>query len=112
MTVRYLILVLLLLGARVQAAPTGADLLRACGESRGGDLSGIEGAMCEYYVTPCACEIGAEPAQPDFCPPQSVSTLSLAETVVAGLREAPELQRIEARVAAARVLAKKYPCNE
>ena len=112
MTVRYLILLLLLLGMRVHAAPAGADLLRACRESMDNNLTGIEGAMCEYYVTPCACEIGYVPAPPGFCPPHSVSTASLAETVVTGLRESPELQHIEARVAAARILAKKYPCNE
>lgn len=106
------LILLLLMGMQVHAAPTGADLLRACRDSIDHGARGIKGAMCEYYVTPCACEINVDNTTPRFCPPERATTDTLATLVVKGLRRSPELQRKEARVAAAVILADKFPCNK
>ena len=111
MTGRFLILILLM-SMQVHAAPLGKDLLHACRDTMNKGFPGIEGAMCEYYVTPCDCELGEDPVQPRFCPPQRITTARLAATVVKGLLNSPDLRQTPARAAAATILARKYPCTE
>ena len=94
------------------ASPDGADLLRACRTSINNGFTGIEGMMCEYYLTPCACTVGNDPALPRFCPPARVSTGDLAALVIDGFKKSPDLLDRDAQTAAAVILARKYPCTD
>lgn len=94
-----------------QAAPTGEDLLVACNAALTNGFSGVEGMMCDWYVTPCNCEAGGQTA-PKICLSGPVSTKTLAKAVVTGLGKNPELRRKDAAPAAAAVLSRIYPCPE
>jgi hypothetical protein len=96
----------------VMAAPAAIDLLKACEHSLAKGFEGIEGEMCTWYVTPCDCDYGMVNDMPRVCLPKSVPVESLAQTVVEGLREQPELHMENADYAAATILSRIYPCNE
>lgn len=96
----------------VSAAPSGADLLVACEHSLANDFRGIEGQMCIWYVTPCDCSYTGSKEMPRVCLPRAVPVETLAREVIDGLQEATVLLNREADVAAALVLAEKYPCSE
>jgi len=104
------LLVLCLINSPIQAAPGGDDLLRACSHSLANDFSGTEGQMCIWYTTPCNCEMEAEETIARVCLPESVSNEKLAQVVISGLQERPELQEEEARIAAALILSRIYAC--
>ena len=101
---------LLLSPISVSAAPSGNDLLQACTESVRNGFDTMKGKMCTWYVTPCDCNI--DKTIPQVCLSESVTTESLAATVIAGLTEKPELQQESAARAAALILSEKYPCTE
>jgi hypothetical protein len=92
------------------AAPTGGDLLDACTKSVGTGFDSVAGQMCFWYVTPCDCTFDTD--KPRVCLPESLPTESLAREVIAGLTQEPELRQLDASLAAATVLARKYPCVE
>lgn len=94
------------------ASPDGSDLLRACRTSLNNGFNGIEGMMCEYYLTPCNCAVGVKASVPKFCPPAGASTDDRAAAVIDGLNKSPVLQDQDAQTAAAVILAKMYPCTE
>jgi len=94
------------------AAPGGADLLQACRQALINGFADVEGEMCAWYVTPCACEAGRKPGVPRVCLPETVATESLAREVVTGLAAQPELQSQDADVAAAMILSRIYSCSE
>ena len=96
-------------GAR--AAPGGEDLLAACDAALTNGFKGVAGMLCDWYVTPCDCAAGGQ-SMPKICLSEPVSTETLAKTVVAGLRENPELQGKDAASAAAAVLSRVYSCPE
>jgi len=104
-------LCLYLLSRAVSAAPGGAALLRACDNALAGGFNGIQGHMCTWYVTPCDCETARKPEAPRVCLPDKVATEALARMVVDGLRARPELQLLDADVAAAKILSGNYPCS-
>jgi hypothetical protein len=94
------------------AAPGGAELLQACRQALTNGFAGVEGQMCAWYVTPCACEAGRKPGVPRVCLPETVATESLAREVVTGLVAQPELQSLDADISAAMILSRIYPCTE
>ncbi len=103
----------LLLSINIQAiaSPTGADVLATCEESLANGFQGITGMMCVWYVTPCDCDYGKDPAIPRVCFPDSMETEALAREVIEGLKSRPELQSKTAELASNSVLATKYPCD-
>ncbi len=94
------------------AAPTGAELLRACESSLASGFKGNNGMMCEWYVTPCDCQLTMRPDIPRVCLPESVSTVALARKVVDGLSANPVLQTLDADLAAGLILSQYYSCDE
>ena len=105
-------IILIVLSMQVYASPNGADLLRACNTSMNNGFEGIEGMMCEYYLTPCDCTVGDKDPAPRFCPPAGISTGDLAAVVVDGLKRSHGLQNRDAQTAAAVILAERYPCSD
>lgn len=103
-----LISVLLFMNNTVIAAPTGGDLLQVCTESVRDGFDTMKGKMCTWYVTPCDCNI--DKTLPMVCLPESVPTETLANVVISGLAEQPDLQQQSATRAAALILSVKYPC--
>ncbi|MFT5132450.1 MAG: hypothetical protein ACI9SC_000915 [Gammaproteobacteria bacterium] len=103
----------LILSVNIQviASPTGADVLAACEESLAKGFQGTTGMMCVWYVTPCDCNYGKDPAIPRVCLPDYKEPESLAREVIEGLTLRPELQSEPAEVASSIVLAEKYPCD-
>lgn len=97
---------------QVIAAPTGADVVAACEESLASGFQGTIGMMCVWYVTPCDCDFGKDPAIPRVCLPDDKEPEALAREVIEGLKLRPELQSETAALAASTVLATKYPCEE
>jgi hypothetical protein len=93
------------------AAPSGAELLAACEHALAHGFDGIEGQMCAWYARPCDCDLGHVDA-PRVCLPEQIETEALARDVAAGLRAEPALQAAPPAVAAARILAREYPCAE
>ena len=96
---------------QVIASPTGADVLAACEKSLANGFQGTTGMMCVWYVTPCDCHLGKDPAIPRVCLPEAKETESLAREVIEGLKLRPELQSESAETASSTVLATKYPCD-
>jgi hypothetical protein len=107
-----LILCLWLPAKGALAAPSGADLLSACRHALSSKFAGTEGQMCIWYVTPCDCEAVRKPGAPRVCLPESVATEPLAREVVNGLEAQPELQLLDADIAAAKILSRIYPCPD
>lgn len=93
------------------AAPAGADLLTACSYSLQHDFQGVEGKLCQWYVTPCDCDYGKQ-SPPPVCLPPEVAVETLAQKVIDGLQSDPALRTEEAGMAAAIILAEHYPCPE
>jgi len=104
-------LLLFSLNIQVMASPTGADVLTTCEESLASGFQGITGMMCVWYVTPCDCHIGKDPAIPRVCLPDGMETETLAREVIEGLKSRPELQSETAELASNSVLTIKYPCD-
>ena len=96
---------------QVIASPAGADVLAACEESLANGFQGTTGMMCVWYVTPCDCHLGKDPAIPRVCLPEAKETESLAREVIEGLKLRPELHLESAETASSIVLATKYPCD-
>ena len=96
----------------LSAAPGADDLLKACEASLENGFQGIQGDLCIWYVTPCDCEYGKASELPRVCLPESISTETLADKVVRGLIDQPELQAESADFAAAMILSRIYPCIE
>ncbi|MEJ2761756.1 MAG: Rap1a/Tai family immunity protein [Gammaproteobacteria bacterium] len=99
------------MGAWAGPAPGGADLLAACNHSLKRGFTGMQGAMCSYYVTPCDCAAVRKPDAPRVCLPDDVPVAELARKVVAGLKARPGLQSRSASAAAAVILSRDYPCR-
>ena len=93
------------------ASPTGADVIAACEESLANGFQGISGMMCVWYVTPCDCDYGKDPAIPRVCLPDYIEPEILARAVIDGLKLRPELQSQAAELSSSTVLAPKYPCD-
>lgn len=93
------------------AAPTGADVLAACEKALSKGFHGTVGMMCIWYVTPCDCQAGKDPAIPRVCLPEDKAPETLAKEVVEGLKQQPALLNESAEVSAGRILAPKYPCS-
>jgi len=110
--IKAIAIILILFIPQVQAAVDGRDLLRACEASINSGTGGIKGQMCEYYVTPCACELGESDSIPRVCPPDGMAVKDLAKMVIDGLKKSPALLRERAGTAAALILARIYPCKE
>jgi hypothetical protein len=105
--------VFLILSVSIQviASPTGADVLAACEESLVNDFQGITGMMCVWYVTPCDCNYGKDPAISRVCLPGDKETEALAKEVIEGLKLRPELQSEPAELSSSTILAPLYPCD-
>ena len=104
-------LLILSINIQVMASPTGADVLAACEESLAIGFQGTTGMMCVWYVTPCDCNYGKDPATPRVCLPGYIEPESLAREVIEGLKLRPELQSEPAELASSMGLAPKYPCD-
>ena len=102
---------LLSVNTQVMASPTGADVLTVCEESLAKGFEGIKGMMCVWYVTPCDCTYGKDPAIPRVCLPDGMDTEALAREVIEGLKLRPELQSQSAELSSNTILAEKYPCD-
>ncbi len=96
---------------QVSAAPTGADVVAACEESLAKGFQDIKGMMCVWYVTPCDCSYGKDPAIPRVCLPDGKDTDALAREVIEGLKLQPELLSQSAELSSNTILAAKYPCD-
>ena len=102
---------LLFLSFNVYSSPSGNDLLIACETSLEEGFQGTTGMMCVWYVTPCDCHYGKETRIPRVCLPEDYETEYLAKEVIDGLKAKPKLLDETAEMAAAEILAKKYPCD-
>lgn len=67
--------------------------------------------MCEWYVTPCDCDINKSQT-PRVCLPEKFSSHALALKVIDGLKAEPELTTKSAGFAASSILSRTYPCND
>ena len=105
------IVLFLMLGTEVWAAPSGNDLLTACEESLINGFQGPNGMMCIWYVTPCDCQYGKDIVIPRVCLPDNKSHELLAREVVKGLKSQAELQSESAEMAAGLILSPQYPCD-
>jgi len=94
------------------ADPSGAELLTACEQSMMKGFSGMKGMMCTWYVTPCDCNYGNENELPRVCLPPSPDIDALAHEVITGLIAQPELQELNADIAANTILIRNYPCDD
>jgi hypothetical protein len=103
-----MVLTCLLLIQDAVAAPSGRDLLEACTQSMRDGFDSMIGKMCTWYVTPCDCNI--DKTIPMVCLPESVSTETLADLVIQGMQERPDLQQLDATRAAAEILSTRYSC--
>lgn len=97
--------------ARADSIPNGAQLLNSCDHALAHGFGGIEGKMCQWYVTPCECT-ALQPGVPRVCLPEDAKPKDLAELVVKGLRAEPKLKDQSATMAANTILARRYPCAE
>ena len=95
----------------VHATPDGAELLAACKHSLEEGFSDIEGMMCTWYVTPCDCDYDKNNDIPRVCLPASTDIDALAREVITGLIAQPELQELNADIAANTILIRNYPCD-
>ena len=95
----------------LSAAPTGQQLLEACEKAIANGYHGLEASMCEWYVTPCACntETGRGPR---VCLPEDQPGRILALKVIDGLKKDKDLAEKPADIAAAEILSREYPCKE
>ena len=74
---------------------------------------GLDASMCEWYVTPCDCDVTKQKEQrPRVCLPANVSGKLLARKVIKGIRSEPGLSGKSAAYAAAVVLSRSYPCPD
>ena len=96
----------------IHAEPTGAQLLDACRSAIRDNFNGLEGSMCDWYVTPCDCTVAIDNNIPRVCLPPDISREALARTVVQGLESIPDLAGKDAARAAAIILSEIYPCEE
>ena len=110
--IKAVIIVFLLFIPQTRAAVDGKDLLRACEASMDSGTGGIKAQMCEYYVTPCACDLGENYSLPRVCLPDGLAVKELAKIVIDGLKKSPVLLRERAGTAAALILARHYPCMD
>jgi len=84
-----------------------AQVLATCERALAAGYDDLDAAACDWFVRPCGvCGVAATPT---WCPPAGVAWKTLAETVVAELRDlaAPAIPagpRIEA------ILRARYPC--
>lgn len=106
------LLVPLFYSSGVCAAPSAADLEAACQQSLNEGFHGNEGMLCTWYVTPCDCDYGKKQEIPRVCLPGTVSVETLANEVMAGLQQQPELKTEDAGFAAALILSRIYPCHD
>lgn len=107
-----LIMIVLLLPAySMSVAPTGADLLEACQFAGKNGYDSTQGMMCIWYVTPCDCHFGKSKEIPRVCLPETVSHQQLADVVVRGIQQTPDLKQVSAEQAAANILSPLYPCE-
>lgn len=107
----WFLLLLLSVSFQLTASPTGADVLAVCEESLTKGFHGITGMMCVWYVSPCDCNYGKDPAIPRVCLPDTTDIELLASEVIEGLKLRPELQSETAEMSSNTVLAGKYPCE-
>lgn len=94
------------------AAPSGAQLLKACEKALANGYQGMAASMCEWYVTPCDCKVLKPSRTPRVCLPDKISSKVLAHKVINGLKAEPELTGKSASYAAAVILARSYPCPD
>lgn len=109
--IKAITIILILLIPQVQAAVNGQDLLLACEASINSETGGIKAQVCEYYVTPCACDLGENHPVPRVCLPDGLAEDDLAKIVIEGLKKSPALLHESAGTAAALILARIYPCK-
>ena len=102
---------LLMMCGNAVAAPSAKDRLAACEESLANGFHGSTGMMCSWYVTPCDCHHGKDPAVPRVCLTGNESEASLAKLVVDKLKAEPALQSELAEMAAGIILSANYPCD-
>ena len=105
-------ILLLLFSRSLMAAPTGEDLLTACEDAQKNGYQSQQGMLCIWYVTPCDCHFGKETTMPRVCLASDISHESLAEDVITGLHDQSQLLTETAEMAAAVILAPKYPCQD
>jgi len=96
----------------LSATPTGLQLLEACEIAVSNGFKGSEGLVCEWYVTPCDCNIGKPEVVPRVCLPEVFASKELAQKVISALKSEPELSARNADVAAAIILSRSYPCAD
>ena len=102
----------ILFSLNISAAPTGQQLLDACEHAITSGFKGIEGMACEWYVIPCDCGTGTHALTPRVCLPDDASSADLAQKVVDGLKDEPNLAGKSAGFAAATILSRSYPCSK
>lgn len=95
---------------RADAPLTGRELAQACEAALRHDFKGMDAAMCEWYVRPCAvCGVNKPP--PTHCLPAGLSTRDLAAQVSRDLRASAPLLARPVKDAVERVLRLRYPCT-
>lgn len=102
----------ILFSLNISAEPTGQQLLDACEHAIANGFKGSEGMACEWYVTPCDCDTGTPGQTPRVCLPDDASSVALAQKLVDGLKEEPQLAGKSAGFAAATILSRSYPCSK
>ncbi|MCC6202480.1 MAG: hypothetical protein IT494_05700 [Gammaproteobacteria bacterium] len=95
------------------AAPTGADLERACSAALRDGFSTGPGLACLWYGTPCACDKSASlTARPQSCPPPNLDERIRAQVLIDGFAARPELRESPVEDAVATLFAERFPCTE
>lgn len=109
--IRFISVIFIMFAPQARATVSGFDLLKACEVSLHSHNGGIQDQLCEYYITPCDCDLGENRKHPRVCLPDGKTMDELAGIVIDGLKKSPDLLQVYAGTAAATVLAKVYPCN-
>ena len=94
------------------ATPSATRLIYACEHALEYGFNDINGMLCTWYVTPCDCNQANKPEIPRVCLPPDIPVEFLAREVIDGIKTQEVPVTVDADYAAAKVLAKHYPCPE
>ena len=89
------------------AAVSGAELLATCRNALAHAYRGVDSAMCEWYVNPCAV-CGSPTAR--WCLPPTLRDAELATLMVHTLQSHPQSLSRDAKALVQEALTARFPC--
>ena len=92
------------------AVVTGQALLNTCAHALADDYTGVDAAMCDWYVNPCGI-CGVDAPQKDWCVPDTIPSAELAQIVVAELKEQSAQLPRPAKPFVRQLLMTRFPCR-